>query len=69
MLHEGNENIKLILNEINQKNLLNNAKYFTFLYWQTLTLYERVSVFDQGEGPWVHAPSLIIYLKENKAFQ
>ena len=35
---------------------------------QTLTLYERVSVFDQGEAPWVHASSLIIYLKENKAF-
>ena len=33
---EGNENIKLILDEISQKNLVNNVKYFTSLYWADL---------------------------------
>ena len=69
MLHEGNENIKLILNEISQKNLVNNAKYSTFLYWADPYFVWKDRVLDQGEGPWVHAPSLIIYLKEEyKAF-
>ena len=36
MLHEGNENIKLILNEISQKNLVNITKYFIFFYWADL---------------------------------
>ena len=35
---EGNENIKLIWDEISQKNLVNNVKYFTSLYWADLYL-------------------------------
>ena len=44
------------------------AKYSTFLYWADPYFVWKDSVLDQGEGPWGHAPSLIIYLKENKAF-
>ena len=65
MLHEGNKNIKLILNEISKKKPCKQCQIFYFPLLGRPLLCMKDSVLDQGEGPRVHAPSLI-YLKEKK---